>query len=736
MLENIYNLFVFIALFLDSIIYSLISWVYQIILVLCQVDILNNSYEITQLMNRLYIVIGVIVLFLLAYSLLKSMVNPDDALKNKKGPVAIIKDVIISIVLIALVPSIFSFAQVFQQSLLMENTIGKIILGNNAIGGESSENTIENGGIEIASNILQAFLHPTNDQCTYIKSEARFDCSQVPIATENTIGWIPVVGFFFSVDGGYNNYDAIWESIKDTGNFLSITSFAYSISHESVLSYYFIISTAVGIFVLLVLLSYCIDIAIRAVKLAVFQLIAPLPILARIMPNEQGGKVFSNWLKATLSTYLEVFIRLAILFFAVLLIKIVVQQLPSLFIVDDFFGGEASFTVYLFAQLFIIVGIIFFIKQAPGIIKDITGLDGGKYNVFGSAFKAAAMLGGGVTAAVRNWNTKNPDGSQRRVGERIRSAAGGFGSAAMRSTMHRDDVKGFKDVRQNAHNSAEEAIKKRIARENSKRERDAYFQSEGEPTMEDRNIFGKAAGAVKYKAHGLNIMRKEWAGEAAVDPITLTRTKEFADKIDSGFAAIEGTWKKTQAFIDAKAETEKLSKQESAMKTQYNELINQGLTSEQASARLVSSWGVSLNEISEKAANAKAIQTEIERSEQKKKAESIATAARNIQLSVAQYSDIKLDQNAILAREDNEGKRQQMQAALQKYGNLDNNVNFQQLIKDLQSSDHEVQDMARSLLDYYDKMNLEAKAKKGEAAYQEEMRKSTLNSKPSDGGKK
>ena len=128
MLENIYNLFVFIALFLDSIIYSLISWVYQIILVLCQVDILNNSYEITQLMNRLYIVIGVIVLFLLAYSLLKSMVNPDDALKNKKGPVAIIKDVIISIVLIALVPSIFSFAQVFQQSLLMENVFTKVHL--------------------------------------------------------------------------------------------------------------------------------------------------------------------------------------------------------------------------------------------------------------------------------------------------------------------------------------------------------------------------------------------------------------------------------------------------------------------------------------------------------------------------------------------------------------------------------------------------------------------------------
>ncbi len=431
MLENIYNLFVFIALFLDSIIYSLISWVYQIILVLCQVDILDNSYEITQLMNRLYIVIGIVVLFLLAYSLLKSMVNPDDALKNKKGPVAIIRDVIISIVLIALVPSIFSFAMGFQQSLLTQNTIGKLILGNSSIGGEPSETTIESGGIEIASNILQAFIHPANNECPYIVDEegrGRFDCSEIEIATENAIGGIPIAGFLFSVDSGFVNYDAIWESIKDTGNFLGITTFAYSISHESVLSYYFIISTAVGIFVLLVLLSYCIDIAIRAVKLAVFQLIAPLPILARIMPNEQGGKVFSNWLKATLSTYLEVFIRLAILFFAVLLIKIVVQNLPTLLVVDDFLGGDASFTVYLFAQLFVIVGIILFIKQAPGIIKDITGLDGGKYKFFnglkegfgalktGAAFVGGTIAGANPLAGYRAAKETNKSGNLASIG--------------------------------------------------------------------------------------------------------------------------------------------------------------------------------------------------------------------------------------------------------------------------------------------------------------------------------
>ena len=40
-------------------------------------------------------------MFILAYSLLRSLVNPDELTKGKKSPVSIIKNVIISIALIA-----------------------------------------------------------------------------------------------------------------------------------------------------------------------------------------------------------------------------------------------------------------------------------------------------------------------------------------------------------------------------------------------------------------------------------------------------------------------------------------------------------------------------------------------------------------------------------------------------------------------------------------------------------
>lgn len=461
-MADIIQALVSILLFLDSLIYSLINWVYQIILILCQVDILNNTFEVQGLINRLYVIIGVVVLFVVAYSLLRSMVNPDDAIKGKKSPVTIIRDVLISIVAIALVPTIFSVASRFQNAILLENTIGKIILGDTINAGDAtydSDETVRNGGMEIASNVLRAFLHPVYSECNLVGSE--YDCSNVKV---NTMGvGIP---FIFSIPVVSDNYDDIWQEIYDSGNFLNITIFSYSIAHDGNITYYYLISTLVGAFVLLVLLSYCIDIAIRTIKLAVYQLIAPLPILARIAPGEQGSKIFSNWLKATISTYLEVFIRLAILFFAVLMVKLVVQNLPTLLIGGGFISGNAGFTVYLFAQLFLIVGIILFVKQAPGLIKEITGLDGGKYNVFGSAMKSLNTLRTLPKVASQTWNNTNDNPNRGKVwntANRLKNALLSAGKGVVDN--HEAEYKGLGDLNKNYDKITTENLSERRRKE-------------------------------------------------------------------------------------------------------------------------------------------------------------------------------------------------------------------------------------------------------------------------------
>ena len=385
--DAIATFFYYILLWLNAVIYSFISFVYQIFLVLAQGESILDDRVINGLTSRIYVIIGVIILFLVAYSLLKSMVNPDEALKGKKSAVTIVRDVIISIVLIAIVPYVFEFAFQFQNSLLINNTIGKIIAGTPDDGSET-ETTIRNGGYVMASTIWQAFLYPADGYCRTLIEEQNgvFDVTNEPCEV-------------LEVDG--YTYGELWENAKQSTTFFELTNLGRFIVKGQV-NYMFIIDTAVGVFVLFVLVIYCIDMAIRLVKLAVFQLIAPIPIFARIIPNEQVNKIFGNWVKATLSTFVEVFVRIAILYFAILIITTSIDSIDD--IIFKSFNGSASIMVVGVAKVLLIVGIVLFVKQAPQILKDITGLDSGKYgkSLIKGIGAMAATFGGGATASIRS----------------------------------------------------------------------------------------------------------------------------------------------------------------------------------------------------------------------------------------------------------------------------------------------------------------------------------------------
>lgn len=371
------SFFIGVLLFLDSVVYSLISWVYQIILVLSKVNILSNNTEITSFVNRLYVIIGVIMLFVLAYTLLKALINPDDLAKDKKSPAKLITNVLISIAAIAFVPFIFNFAMEFQTAILNQGTIGKIILGTSVNTGTSSGSTdskelIDQGGNMIAATVLGGFLHPNISNGTCTLKDGLYTCP----------------GVDFSIDTDIGTY---WSNLETNGDFLNIIELSEDVK-EGRMTYYYLLSTIAGAVVLIILMVYCFNIALRVVKLSVYELIAPLPILCRIVPNDQAGKVFSNWLKATISTYIEIFINLAILFFGVWIMKIVTNNISNIF--GSFEGSSPE--IALIAQVLIILGIIAFIKQAPDIIKEITGLDSGKFNPLKTLKQGISFIGGSI----------------------------------------------------------------------------------------------------------------------------------------------------------------------------------------------------------------------------------------------------------------------------------------------------------------------------------------------------
>lgn len=717
-MDTIVEFFTSILLFLDSIIYSLINWVYQIILVLCEIDILNNSYEIDALMNRLYVIIGVVVLFLVAYSLLKSMVNPDDALKNKKGPVTIIRDVIISVVLIALVPSIFSFAMDFQFSLLRENTVGKLILGTSSV---DDTNDISDGGMVFATNVLQAFLHPDFSQCILDREDYSYDCSNYTINTAG-IG----IPFLFSWPTESTNYDDMWNDIIESENMLGITSFAYPIAHDGNMTYYWGLSTVAGVIVLIVLVLYCIDVAIRVVKLAVYELIAPLPILLRIIPNEQGNKVFSNWIKATLSTYLEVFIRLAILFFGVLLTKIIVQNFTSLF--APLVSGSAGFTVVLFAQMFLIVGIILFIKQAPQILKDITGLDSGKY---GKSFIKGigilgASVGGGATAAIRSFASDTQKGVplRRRFG---RSLTAGLSGGARGAWQGRKTEK-LGDITKNAGSAATSALSGRARRENAGGW-GAYLGQQGAALM----------------AKG-----KDWLNVEDSD-----RVQEFASNLDKDVTQSQGVYKKSQDYIDAKALLTKLKNSIKDYDQAWNNILLEAQNDERtkdptkddyisveelAQQKFIQRFGKSIDAMHTELNAANNTVEEIKKSESKKKATTVAAGARDFAFQLQRFSDLDFDVESAIRTKlpNNSAEAQRLISAYNNYNEYNENPDalYERLTLDLQSSDDNVVQNALDYIDALDMAKNHALDMQSSAAFRKTVFKAKVKDAGGDGNKK
>ena len=144
-----------------------------------------------------------------------------------------------------------------------------------------------------------------------------------------------------------------------------------------------------------IFVSMCIDMGLRAIKLAYYQIIAPIPILTRIIPGQK--KIFDNWLKGAISTFIEVFIVLGAVSLGLLLINEASNILGSF---ANIWGSEPPFFVKAFAYVFIIIGVLLFIKQAPKLFFDMFGLKPGSFKLGIADKLKEAPIAGRVAGAV------------------------------------------------------------------------------------------------------------------------------------------------------------------------------------------------------------------------------------------------------------------------------------------------------------------------------------------------
>ena len=149
----------------------------------------------------------------------------------------------------------------------------------------------------------------------------------------------------------------------------------------------FIISMVAGIGLIVYLIVLCVDVIVRRFKLMLLEVMAPIPAMSYVSPND---KVFPQWMKMYLSTYIDLFIKLIAIALALGLLSTV-------------FGWNNETAILwneggLLLRFFYIVAILVFAKIVPSMISKLFGLDslGGSFKDILGMGKAAAGFGAGA----------------------------------------------------------------------------------------------------------------------------------------------------------------------------------------------------------------------------------------------------------------------------------------------------------------------------------------------------
>lgn len=433
-MDTIARGFIGICGILDGLVYRLVSILFQLFFALARVQLLDNSVY-RAIADRVYLFVGIIALFGVSVSLLKAIVNPSEL---NKSVINSFKSLITSLFLIILMPTIFEYAYSLQGAIIEDDIIGKIFqidINEYKKDGESliqtdSESMFEKCSFEDGEIKLVEVNDSSGRTVTASREITKKQCEANYIT-------MTVLEAFVTPDSYKvkNNNDTTWSKARDymiyTGNFNYIATFVdqmYDSKNGEGISYTFIISTLAGALLIYVVLSLCIDLGVRAAKLAFYQLISPIPVLMKIIPGKEGQ--FDKWSKATISTFLEVFVRLIVINFIIFMCG------NLLAIIDSLSGFEEVGTI---GKAILLLGLFVFAKQAPKLLGEALGFEGGNLKfgikgkltdvpVAGKAFAAgygvANKFQGAATGALGAGYSSLINGGKFKDGAKFGAASG------------------------------------------------------------------------------------------------------------------------------------------------------------------------------------------------------------------------------------------------------------------------------------------------------------------------
>lgn len=348
----------------DRMVYAVLSTAYSVFLAVSKINLFATEGGQTlysTITKQLYSVIGIAMIFVFAYQLILLVINPDG--NGQGSPSKLFKDTVVSIIFVIVLPTLFNYTKIFQDHVLANNTIPAIVFGTNA-----TTDVGASAGDKLAMMVYTAFYHPHGtDYSTFYGEDG--ELRDAPKSSDCSGNETTCASYFEALQ----NFESSGHKIsKITG----VKSLRHAIDADTGMDYMWIISTVCGCVVIWFFISYSIDIGVRAVKLGFLQLIAPIPIIMRVFPNSK--KTFTTWLGEIVRTYVEIFLRLAVIFFIVRLCQLVPEFINAIFTSNDDISDSAL--IRCVATVCLILGLLKFAKDAPELIKAIFSTNGGLFS--------------------------------------------------------------------------------------------------------------------------------------------------------------------------------------------------------------------------------------------------------------------------------------------------------------------------------------------------------------------
>ena len=352
--------FMSIMLVIDGLVYNLVSYSFNLFMLMCQLDFSSLYGIVSPIVDRLQAVVLVLVVFKIAMSFIKWMIDPESA--PKEGSKIVVNIFITAMFLIG-----YNF--VFD----VFNEVGMLIMGAPEGRDFVVLKQIANisGGDE---GLIMRFIFGNNKEVEDIGDYMAYETVKIFIHDIEDPDNSPIVR------------STICDDEKCDFNDLN----ELTVNLDKNVEYMWGISSIVGVYLIYSIVKMAIEIGVRMFKLLILQILAPIAIIT-ILDGGIKSNTFQTFYKKYLSVYAEAFTRmLAMLITVVFVCKFYIN-------IDNFFspiGDTGAGGVTKFLLTIIVVVAAFRIADGlPKFIDEVLGTKMAKGDNVGVGKIAAGLVG-------------------------------------------------------------------------------------------------------------------------------------------------------------------------------------------------------------------------------------------------------------------------------------------------------------------------------------------------------